>query len=90
MIWLNSDFVGTIVGILVFLVMIVVGWVSNVPLLTSVERALIGLLIGYVVGFFLSSRIRRSMTRMMVEDKIRKEQERAARTEEESAEGGTE
>jgi hypothetical protein len=77
MIWLNSDLVGIVVGTFVFLVMVCIGWATGVPLLTSVERALVGLLIGYTVGFFFSSRIRRAVARMIAEDKIRQQDEMA-------------
>ncbi|MCD6288350.1 MAG: hypothetical protein J7M12_04470, partial [Candidatus Hydrogenedentes bacterium] len=62
MMWLNSDVTGMVIGVFVFLIMMGIGWAKNVPFLTSAERAVLGLLIGYLVGYFLSSRIRRAIT----------------------------
>jgi len=72
MFWLNSDLAGLVLGLLVFLVMALVGWITHVPFWTAVQRALLGLIVGYVVGYFISLRVRKALTTMMVRDRLEK------------------
>jgi len=70
MFWLNSDLVGLVFGLLVFLVMAFIGWITLVPFWTIAQRALLGMVVGYVVGYFASSRIRKAVTTLMVKDRL--------------------
>jgi len=70
MFWLNSDLVGLVFGLLVFSVMALIGWITRIPLGTIVQRALLGMVVGYIVGFFASSRIRTAVTTLMVKDRL--------------------
>jgi hypothetical protein len=72
MFWLNSDVVGLVFGLFVLFVMAFVGWITHVPFWTIAQRALLGMVVGYVVGFFASSRIRNAMTTLMVRDRLAK------------------
>ena len=70
MFWLNSDFVGLVFGLFVLFVMALVGWITHVPFWTIAQRALLGMVVGYIVGFFASSRIRNALTTLMVKDRL--------------------
>ncbi len=70
MFWLNSDIVGLVFGLFVVFVMALVGWMTHVPFWTIARRALMGMVVGYVVGFFASSRIRHAVTTLMVKDRL--------------------
>ena len=70
MFWLNSDLVGLVFGLLVFAAMAFIGWMTHVPLGTIARRALLGMVVGYVVGYFASSRIRKAVTTLMVKDRL--------------------
>jgi len=70
MFWLNSDVVGLVFGLFVLFVMALVGWMTHVPFWTIARRALLGMVVGYIVGFLASSRIRSALTTLMVKDRL--------------------
>jgi len=72
MFWLNSDLVGLVFGLFMLFVMALVGWITHVPFSTIARRALLGMVVGYIVGFFVSSRIRKAVTALMVKDRLEK------------------
>jgi hypothetical protein len=81
MFWLNSDVVGLLFGLFMMFVMALIGWITHVPFWTIAWRALSGMVVGYLVGFFASSRIRKAVTTLMVKDRLAKSsrlRERAA------------
>ncbi len=91
MFWLNSDLVGLVLGLLVLLVMALVGWMTGVPFSTAAKRAILGMIVGYVLGYFASARIRKALTRLMVKDRLeraRRAKEGMADFEQETESGG--
>jgi len=89
MFWLNSDLMGLVLGLLVFLVMAFIGWITHVPFWTNAQRALLGLVIGYVIGWFVSSRIRKAVTVTMVKDRLERARRVSERMAAEEGESGS-